>query len=79
LKSLRENNLEVPNDIEVFGFDNLKISQFIYPSLSTVDVPKYALGCESTHILMEHIKDSNMEYENKYLKTRLIFRESTSQ
>lgn len=77
LKSLRENNLNVPEKIEVFGFDNLQISQFIYPSISTVDVPKYALGCEATHLLMKHIEDPKMGYENKHLKTRLIFREST--
>ena len=79
LKSLRENNLKVPEDIDIFGFDNLQISQFIYPSLSTVDVPKYALGCESTHLLMEHIENPNLRYTNKHLKTRLIFRESTKQ
>lgn len=77
LKSLKENNLEVPEDIEVFGFDNLKISQFMQPSISTVDVPKFSLGCEATHELMKHIEDSNLEYVTKQLKTRLIFRESS--
>jgi LacI family transcriptional regulator len=77
LKSLKENNLKVPDDVEVFGFDNLKISQFMQPSLSTVDVPKFALGCEATHELMRHIENSNLEYITKFLKTRLVFRETS--
>lgn len=77
LKSLKENNFEVPFDIEVFGFDNLKIAQFMQPSLSTVDVPKYALGCEAIHELMKHIEDTTLEFTNKNLNTRLIFRESS--
>ncbi len=77
LKSLKENNYEVPNEVEVFGFDNLKISQFMQPSLSSVDVPKYALGCESTHLLMKHIENTTNEFSNKTLNTRLIYRESS--
>jgi LacI family transcriptional regulator len=77
LKSLKENNFEVPQEIEVFGFDNLKISQFMQPSISTVDVPKYALGCEAVHQLMTHIEDGELEYKLKNLNTRLIYRESS--
>ncbi len=77
LKSLKENNFEVPNEVEVFGFDNLKISQFFNPSISTVDVPKFALGCEATHELMQHIEDSELEYNPKNLRTRIIYRDSS--
>lgn len=77
LKSLKENNLNVPQDVEVFGFDNLKISQFMQPSLSTVDVPKFALGCEAAHALIEHIEDVDLEYSTRKLSTRLIYRESS--
>jgi LacI family transcriptional regulator len=76
LKSLKENHFLVPKNIEVFGFDNLMISQFVQPSLSTVDVPKFALGCEATHELMRHIEDLNLPYITRHLQTRLIFRES---
>ncbi len=77
LKSLKENNYQVPEEIEVFGFDNLKMSQFMQPSISTVDVPKFSLGCEATHQLMKRIEDPSYKYEKKNLKTRLIYRESS--
>lgn len=77
LKSLYENNLKVPNDIEVFGYDNLYMSQFMQPSLSTVDVPKFRLGYVAMESLIAHIYDPDLEYKTKDFPTRLVFRETT--
>ena len=77
LKSLYENNLKVPQDIEVFGYDNLYMSQFMQPSLSTVDVPKFRLGYVAMETLLAHIRDPEMEYETGNFPTRLVYRETT--
>lgn len=77
LKSLYENNLRVPDDIEVFGYDNLYMSQFMQPSLSTVDVPKFRLGYVAMETLIAHIQNPEREYETKDFPTRLVFRETT--
>lgn len=77
LKSLYENNYSVPSDVEVFGFDNLSISQYMQPRLSTVDIPKYKLGREAVLELIQHINNKDLPYEMKNLTTRIIFREST--
>ena len=79
MKSLAENNYKIPNDIEVFGFDNLFMSQFMHPSLSTVDVPKFALGKTAVETLMRHIRDKELPYENVNLETRLVYRKSASE
>ncbi len=79
MKSLAENDYKVPEDIEVFGFDNLYISQFMQPSLSTVDVPKFALGKTAVETLLRHIENKELAYEDIELDTRLIFRTSASQ
>lgn len=76
LKSLAENDLKVPADVEVFGFDNLYMSQFMTPALSTVDVPKHKLGQIAMQRLHEHISQER-EYEKIELPTRLVFRETT--
>lgn len=77
LKSLSENGCQVPKDVEVFGFDNLYISQFMQPSLSTVDVPKFALGVSAVDELLRHIERRDLEYKDLNLETRLIYRGST--
>ena len=77
LKSLAENDLSVPNDVEVIGYDNLMFSQFMEPALTTVDVPKHRLGYVAMDILEKHINDPEMKYETNHLSSRLLFRDST--
>lgn len=36
LSELNKNKLNVPNDIAISGYDNLDISQFIYPGITTI-------------------------------------------
>lgn len=79
MKSLEENDLSVPKDVEVFGFDNLAMSQFMRPSLSTVDVPKRLLGRRAVEVLDHHIKAPEIPYVEEELPTRLVLRESTEQ
>ena len=77
LKSLHENSLKVPEDVEVFGYDNLFMSQFMQPRLSTVDVPKNRLGKNAVEELVKHIDDPNLPYQNLNLEPRLVLRETT--
>jgi len=44
LKELRERGIRVPEDISVTGFDNIKLSEFCYPALTTVHVPRDVIG-----------------------------------
>jgi LacI family transcriptional regulator len=78
IKSLYENDRSVPGDVEVFGFDNLSIAQFLRPSLSSVDVPKSRLGRMAVEELIAHIEDPEREYRTLCIKPRLVFRETTS-
>ena len=78
LKGLAENDLSVPDDAEVIGYDNLMFSQFMAPALSTVDVPKHKLGYTAMDILRRHIDDPSLAYETENLPVRLIFRDSTA-
>jgi len=78
LKSLHENSLKVPDQVEVFGYDNLFMSQFLQPRLSTVDVPKNRLGRLAVEELVRHIDDPDLPWQNLDLEPRLVFRETTS-
>lgn len=77
LKSLSENGLKVPSDVELIGYDNLYMSQFMQPALTTVDVPKFSLGFNATERLIQHIQKPDLEYEAMELPTRMVFRETT--
>jgi len=50
LRELRERGIRVPQDVSVTGFDNVKLSEFCYPALTTVHIPRDTIGhliCES--------------------------------
>ena len=44
LRELRERGLRVPQDISVTGFDNVKLSEFCFPALTTVHIPRDRIG-----------------------------------
>jgi LacI family transcriptional regulator len=53
MKALKEKGLKVPEDIAVIGFDNIPLSSFVTPELSTVTVPVYELGKTAMKILSD--------------------------
>ncbi len=44
LRELRERGIRVPQDVSVTGFDNVKLSEFCYPALTTVHIPRDRIG-----------------------------------
>ena len=44
LRQLREAGLRVPADVSVTGFDNIRLSQFCCPALTTVHIPREQIG-----------------------------------
>jgi DNA-binding LacI/PurR family transcriptional regulator len=44
LKELRERRLRVPEDVSVTGFDNISLSEYCSPALTTVHIPRQRIG-----------------------------------
>ncbi|MCC6342647.1 MAG: LacI family DNA-binding transcriptional regulator [Bryobacterales bacterium] len=44
LRELRDRGLRVPQDVSVTGFDNIKLSEFCHPALTTVHIPRERIG-----------------------------------
>ena len=51
LRELRERGIRVPQDMSVTGFDNVKLSEFCYPALTTVHIPRERIG----HIICDRL------------------------
>ena len=51
LRALRDHGLRVPEDVSVTGFDNVKLSEFSCPPLTTVHIPRERIG----HAISEHL------------------------
>lgn len=75
IKKLQEYKISIPGDISVAGFDNIQLSNYITPSLTTVDQQTYLLGKKATSFLLELIDKPGKKYQEK-ISTKLIIRQS---
>ncbi len=75
IRSLKERGIRVPEDVKVIGFDNISISKYIEPPLTTIAQPIYEIGQESVKMLLSIIekKDVNL---TKVLDLKLVERGS---
>jgi len=72
--------VSVPHDLSVVGFDNIRLSEFMIPPLSTVEMSQAELARIAFRALMEDVAqgepaDGKREY---VLNTSLILRRSTA-
>ncbi len=78
IKAIKEKNLKVPQDISVIGFDDLLISFYFTPSLTTVRQPLFHLGKEAVVTLISVIMGERENNQKIEIETKLIKRESTA-
>lgn len=75
-KAVREQNLRIFDDISIVGFNDLKISQYMTPPLTTLRIDTKIIAEETINVLTE-LFENNRSYRKKvYLPVELIKRES---
>ena len=77
MRELRERGLRVPQDISVTGFDNVKLSEFCYPALTTVHIPRDQIGhliCES---LLAKSENTAVADHEMVIDPEFVLRDST--
>jgi LacI family transcriptional regulator len=75
LDVLRDADVQVPEDIQVVGFDGTIMAQSM--GLSTVSVPMRKIGEEAVRLATERIKDKDAEPVSMILETQLVTRKTT--
>lgn len=76
LQRLKEKGLKVPDDISVTGFDNIAVSDFIDPPLTTVDQPIYDMGKRAAYQLIQKLEGENNDIFKQEFKHQLVIRKS---
>lgn len=77
LNCLHRNGLRVPQDVAIASVDNLDLSIFTIPSLTTVNVPKEAIGSYAIDTLISDRLRGGAPAFVVTLPTELIVRESS--
>jgi DNA-binding LacI/PurR family transcriptional regulator len=66
--------LRVPDNLAVIGYDNIPLSAFCVPALTTVDQPKEQMGRTAVTMCLQALAGEPVR--NVVLKGRLILRDS---
>lgn len=67
----------VPNDLQVIGFDDIPMSGLLSPALSTIRQPAYEMGREAAGLLIQLVEQNKMENKNIQLPVSFIERGTT--
>jgi len=77
IKYCVDNNIQIPKDISIIGFDGIEASKYVSPSLSTVFQSGTELGTEIMKVLMKKINNEEIENNKIFIPHKLIKRESS--
>lgn len=77
ISTIEKNDLSVPGDIAVVGFDNISFSSIYKPRLTTVSQPQKELGKTAMELLLKRIISKIENNEHVILDHELLIREST--
>lgn len=76
IKGLYEQGKLVPRDYSVIGFDDLEVSQYLTPGLTTIRQQISLKGQRAVELLLKHIHDPSLPKQEEILPLQLMVRGS---
>jgi len=76
IKAIKENGLQIPDDIAVIGFDDILLAEYSSPSLTTVRQHKFDLGYKGSKELVRMIDHPDYIPKRKRVDVELVIRDS---
>ncbi|ALX48380.1 catabolite control protein A [Lentibacillus amyloliquefaciens] len=73
----QDKGYQVPQDLEVFGFDNTRLATMVRPTLSTIVQPMYDIGAVAMRLLTKYMNKEEVEEKKVVLPHRIVERDST--
>jgi DNA-binding LacI/PurR family transcriptional regulator len=78
LEAARLHHLRVPTDLSLVGFDDLPLSRWTSPPLTTVRQPRADMAATAVRLLLAQGHDEQQPSPSVELATSLVVRESTA-
>jgi DNA-binding LacI/PurR family transcriptional regulator len=83
MQTLQRAGVSIPEACSITGFDNVELSAYVVPALTTFDQPKYELGRQSARLMLHLLDRHNGEAPSAesnvlILRGKLRVRESTA-
>ncbi len=77
-KVASQKNINIPFELSVAGFDNAPISEYIWPSMTTVKQPVREKAAQALLMLISTIRNIEISNRHVQLNDNLVIRESTA-
>jgi LacI family transcriptional regulator len=77
ISMVHELGLEIPHDVAVVGFDDVPMSRFMTPPLTTARLPANELGRRAGEMLLDCIRGNDLDTRQLLLDTELVVRMSS--
>ncbi|MDR2977291.1 MAG: LacI family transcriptional regulator [Streptococcaceae bacterium] len=76
IREILGRGLSIPEDIQVIGYDDILMSSFIYPALSTIHQPAYEMGSEAAKMIVELASNRSVHQRQLKLPVYYVERET---
>ena len=77
MKALKELNKPIPQEVEVVGFDNVKVGELVEPALTTIEQPIESLSEQAVKTLLQLIEGKDPIDQSIRLDARMVLRDTT--
>lgn len=78
LRAAAERNVRVPTELSVIGFDDIQMSRYVYPALTTVGQSILQLGEMAAEVLLRRIATPSLVTDQRIVTPSIVLRESTA-
>ena len=72
----RTMNIRIPEEVSLVGFDDIAVTEFVTPPLTTVHQPREAMGRAAMQMALDILNEQTIQ--NRSLACKLVIRDSTS-
>lgn len=76
LNACHNNNIRVPEDMSIIGFDNTIVSKISNPSITTVDLNMRYIGEKAAKEILYMVRNKLLKVDKLVFDTKLVYRES---
>ena len=75
-RAIREKKLKIPEDMSIIGFNDLKLSKYYTPPLTTIKIDTKIIAQETVNSLVELLEGKRDYHKKVFLPIELIERQS---
>ncbi|KJY83366.1 transcriptional regulator [Vibrio galatheae] len=76
INAANELGIAIPEQLSIIGYDDIHISKYMSPSLTTIHQPKYRLGQAAVETLLRKLDEKTLEPQVVQLEPTLVERKS---